>query len=367
MRNWQKNGIAICIGIFIALLLAELILHIYNPFQSRGRGNKIVLPANVKYEFSNIKINGLDSHIIHRKNSLGFRGPELPADKKTVKIFCVGGSTTECFYLSDGYDWPAMLMKKMKSNGQNVWINNAGLDGHSTFGHIILLRDYLLKYKPDYILFLVGCNDVAADGLNLFEGYHLSSKKRFLENFELFNLYQSWRRSSNANKMGMGHKPVDFFNWPKADTLGWEKSRDSWNTIPIKIKKLAAYYQRLDTLKTICMQAGIKPVFITQPSILSNHTDPITGRYLGDLLFQGNSGLHYQSGLEKYNDQIRLLQGRMMDANLNKFYWTIDAAKLLESSTLNYYDFFHYTKTGAENMANIIFETWAKHIEKEKQ
>ena len=40
-----------------------------------------------------------------------------------------------------------------------VWLNNAGLDGHSTFGHEILLRSHIIKLKPDMIIFLTGIND----------------------------------------------------------------------------------------------------------------------------------------------------------------------------------------------------------------
>jgi hypothetical protein len=366
LSKWIKNIAAIGLGVLIAAVIAEIFLHFYNPFKSRIHGKQIVLPVNVKYEFKDQKIRGLDAQIVHTKNSLGFRGPELPTDPKTIKILCVGGSTTECFYLSDGKDWPALLMQKMRGNGQNVWINNAGLDGHSTFGHLILLRDHIVKLKPDIILFLVGCNDVAADGLNKFERYNLNKKNRFLENFELFNLFNAWRRSRNAAKMGMGHTPVDFSKWPKADTSGWQKVVDSWQNNVVKINLLNNFRKRLDSIKSICFDAGISLVFITQPTILSDYTDPITKRYLGNLLFQSQSALHYHAVLNAYNIQTQAMGQKMMDNNLNKFYWIIDAANMLAPSSENYYDFFHYTNKGAENMAQIIFNNWGKFIKKEK-
>ncbi len=77
----------------------------------------------------------------------------------------MGGSTTECFYLSDDKTWQFNLEQKLKLKFKNIWINNAGLDGHSTFGHQILLDDYLIKIKPKIILFLVGVNDVGREDL----------------------------------------------------------------------------------------------------------------------------------------------------------------------------------------------------------
>lgn len=363
MKKTVKNILALCVGLGIALVLAEIVLHIYNPFKSRVRGNEIVLPANVKYEFKDVKIAGLDAHIVHQKNSMGFRGPELPKDPKTVRIFCVGGSTTECFYLGDGKDWPALLMKKLNSAGINAWVNNAGLDGHSTFGHIILLRDHLLKFKPDYVVFLIGCNDVAADGLNLYENYHLNNKKRFLENFELFNLYLSWKRSRDASKMGMGHKPVDFKTWPVADTAGWENKFETEK----KKLQLRKYENRIAELIQLCVKAGATPVFVSQPSMLNDATDPVSKRYLGNLLFEYNCALVYQNKLKAYNNELALYcSGDGIQSYRMQRYTFIDAAKEMTSSSENFYDFFHYTNQGAEAMANIIFENWGKKIQAKK-
>lgn len=354
MRKTIKNTLALMLGLGIALILAEIVLRIYNPFKTRIRGNEIELPCNLKYEFHHIHVHGLDSDIVHTKNSMGFRGPELPKDTRIKKIFCVGGSTTECFYLTDGHDWPAMLMKEFTHAGKQYWVNNAGLDGHSTMGHIVLLRDHLIKFKPDYVIFLVGCNDVAASGFNKYENYNLVGKRRFLQHFELFNLYLNWRMSHNAAKAGMGHTPVDFVHWASADTSGWENeiTRISRND---EVKNhLQGYWNRLDTLAKICTTHGIVPVFVTQPTMLSNAVDPVTGRYLGNLLFQEKSALHYKVMLNAYNDElVRFCKQR--DFAL------VDAANLMESSSNNYYDFFHYTNKGAEKMAKIVYENWGKY------
>ena len=85
----------------VAFLLIELTLRIYNPLGSRVKGDRIILPANEVYSFSNNGIPSLDKNISHRKNALGFRNDELPvAPDKQLTIITVGGSTTECFYLS---------------------------------------------------------------------------------------------------------------------------------------------------------------------------------------------------------------------------------------------------------------------------
>jgi lysophospholipase L1-like esterase len=78
----------------------------------------------------------------------------------------IGGSTTECFYLSDGKTWEDRLANKLRKDFKKVWVNNAGLEGHTTFGHLILLQDYIVKLKPKYILLLIGLNDTYRDKLS---------------------------------------------------------------------------------------------------------------------------------------------------------------------------------------------------------
>jgi len=92
--------------------------------------------------------------VIHSTNSLGFRGPEPPADgiDHHLSIIAVGGSTTECYYLPDGSTWPERLQTMLAPSFPDVWINNGGLDGHSTYGHLILMRDYVGKLKPRVVL-----------------------------------------------------------------------------------------------------------------------------------------------------------------------------------------------------------------------
>jgi len=109
--------------------------------------------------------SGAGKHHRARENSLGFRGPELPADlDDRLSILTVGGSTTECFYVSEGKTWSDLLARRLEGRLDRVWLNNAGLDGHSSFGHRVLLSsEAVVRLHPKVVVFLVGCNDVARD------------------------------------------------------------------------------------------------------------------------------------------------------------------------------------------------------------
>lgn len=339
MKKIIKNIGALSFGIFVALVIFEIFLHIYNPFQTRLSGNVITLPVNQKYEFNHVAFHGLDEHIVHTKNKFGFRGSDK-IENNAIKIIFIGGSTTECYYLSDGKDWPSICSNKLKETQANIWYNNAGLDGHSTFGHKLLLQDHVLKYQPNYVFFLVGANDVASKDMNRFENALLKSKKRFLQNFEIYNLYLNIKLSRLAKKRGVAHTPIDF------KSLKPVAVSDTINSAKID-QELLAYKNRLLELIKICLDNNIRPVFITQPCLLKPGLDPETGINTGTYPFAEGSGLKYYSILNQYNETTKTI---CKNANLH----CIDAAKLIPSSSEYYYDYFHYTNAGAMKLGNII-------------
>src|SRR4051794_36236410 len=90
----------------LVLALGEVLLHVYNPLPFRVRGNRIILPVHQRYTFHNEGASKLDPVTHHTKNSLGFRGPDPPKDMATrLTVLTIGGSTTECLFLTDGKTW----------------------------------------------------------------------------------------------------------------------------------------------------------------------------------------------------------------------------------------------------------------------
>ncbi len=150
-----------------------MVLRARNPLGFRMQGNTLRLPANQVYDIradERSRSDQLDAHIIHTKNSLGFRGPEPPDGfPGWLTLVAVGGSTTECFYLSDGRTWPERLAARLQPEFRQVWVNNAGLDGHSTFGHLLLTRQTLVPLHPKVIQSLVGLNDMFTDAPREFD------------------------------------------------------------------------------------------------------------------------------------------------------------------------------------------------------
>ncbi len=148
----KPNNLLKTLGVFlagclVALAVLEVLLRVYNPLEIRFRPDRIVLPVNKRYIFDNTEKfpTKLAKTTIHTKNSLGFRGDPPARDfRDYLTIITIGGSTTECFYLSDGRTWPDLLGQQLSRGFNRVWVNNAGLDGATTYRHLILMEDYVV-------------------------------------------------------------------------------------------------------------------------------------------------------------------------------------------------------------------------------
>lgn len=347
-------------GLIIAFLVAELILSVYNPFGFRQQGDKIVLQPNAKYTLKNNKFAKLDTLIVHTKNSLGFRGPEKPGDfENRLPIITVGGSTTECYYLSDGRDWSALLAEKLKLIHHNIWINNAGFDGHSTFGHSILIRDHIAAIKPGYVVFLVGCNDVGRDDLN--EHVHMDYdpkifgwKSYLRNNSEVVNLLVNLKRNFEARRRGLVHTPFEVSACEILDSLDTAKIQAMLDFH--KNNYLTNYESRLKNLINLTKANNIIPVLVTQPALVGEGMDDVTKVDLEKVMACNHLGgkTHWLI-LETYNDVTRKVaeaQGVLL----------IDLARKMPKSSRYFYDCEHFTNEGSEIVAQILYDDLKDYV-----
>lgn len=349
-----KNLKALLFGLLVALVLCEIVLRIYNPFTNFTKQGKLVLPASQQTVFENKWIKQLDSKIKYSRNALGFRGP-MPTDSisKLNSIITVGGSTTECRFLSDSTTWPYLLGKELKDSIPNLWLNNAGIDGHSTFGHLLLMKEYISRLKPKYVVLLTGVNDVETEKPESFDvmsenKLQYSSVKAFLKSllnkteigatvFQLYNI-------RSAYKKGLIHKEVDFKQL-KDTTYTPAYIQE---TINKQKNYLVGYQTRLQEIINICKANNIKPTLLTQPSLYGSYVDSTTGIRM-DLKFHesnaGKNNLLQEQVLEEYNNVVRAFRTQAT---------VIDLAKLMPKNTAYYYDFIHFNKQGAVKVAEIV-------------
>ena len=364
-KIWKSTLYVGYLLVFIAFAL-EVLLRIYNPIPFRIKGDKIVLPINQSYQFTNTYAC-FDSVIMHKKNSMGFRGEEMPRDRSFLKIITVGGSTTECFFISEDKAWPQVMQSELRKKQSKIWVNNAGLNGHSSFGHLLLLKDVVLKYKPDYIYFLVGVNDMDRQDLNQFDNRMVLGKSVQMEqngwfknafltlsnHSEVANLIYNLSKALKARNQKIFVDKIEKLN-PRNTLLLADTLR---NTVLMKQKQLIpAYRKRIEQLVNLCKSNGIKPVLITQPLLLGEGIDPVTGTDLATYKVSNEmNGALYWEKLELYNEELRHIAHEQGIA-------CIDLAHLLPKDSRYFYDPMHFTNAGSIRVGQIIAESSTRFL-----
>jgi lysophospholipase L1-like esterase len=315
-------------------------------------GDRIVLPTHVRKVFHNRANSRLDPEVVFSKNSIGFRGPDPPVHfDDALTIVAVGGSTTECLYLTDGKDWPLALGARLGVVFPGVWVNNAGLDGHSTYGHALLLRQAITRRRPKVVLFLVGANDLGRSEMRAQDRALLGEEAgwpvRLARHSALMATIVNLERRWEAERVMLPYREIDLRVTP-AFAPGPRHRRDLVETCRAHVP---AFEARLQDLVRLCRGAGIEPVFLTQPALYGPGTDDVTGVDLAlvevdrERLVNGNGAWEL---LEMYNNATRGVGAR-------EGVLVVDVARRLPKSSRLFYDFIHFTNAGAAGVADITF------------
>jgi len=336
----------------IALALIEVGLRVYNPLPFRVRGERIVLPVHRKYSFSHEQTTKLEPITSHTKNALGFRGPDPPRDfSRRLTVVTIGGSTTECLFLSDGKTWTDVLARRLAATWPGAWVNNAGLDGQSSYGHLILLRDLIVSLRPKVAVFLIGVNDIGRADLTTFDqtlapnwtGWEKAGV--FVEDHsEIVSLAHNLLRMARTSYRGFGHSEIDLARLP---VLAHDATLAA-TTLAQQEEPVRRYTDRLLAIVQLCRSNGIEPVFTTQPVLYGDSVDPATGVDLATVQVQGSAnGRLWWQVLERYNDAMRRVAS-------DRDVLLVDAAVEMPKDSRLYYDLMHFTNEGALRLGEII-------------
>lgn len=358
LSNVAKNILVLLISLILVFGICEIILRIYNPLGFRIKGDKIILPVNKKEIIYHEGSGKLDPVVVHQNNSLGFRGPEPPRNfADWLTIVTVGGSTTECYELAEDKTWPHVLEKKLQPEFKHPWVNNAGFCGYSTFGNIILVKDFIAKLNPKVLIFLVGIND-----LGVGEAREYDTRLKTL-NFR--SLERMLASLANYSELAAAALNIYRYYFPKsvmavaAREMG-EIDLKSYSTLEItpeqrqaikqlhREKYLPLFGERIRELIALSRGHGMEPVFLTQPVLYGPGVDELTGINLAALRVSGdmNGDVGWEV-LELYNDVVRQ-RGREAGVLV------IDLAREMPKNSAYYYDLMHYTNAGAELVADIV-------------
>ena len=369
------NLCALLLGILLASGMLEVALRIYNPVFQTVKSGKVVLRANYDETRKNDK-PGVAPQVHIHNNAIGFRGEDPPPDSEDrLSVVTVGGSTTRGALQSDEGTWTALFGRELRRCFNRVWINNAGFDGHTSFAHLQLIRNYIVGLHPKMVVMLIGANDATssyfAAGANDMTPWDRETvvgdlnfdagAKGFIKSLsnrsELVSLSLTLYRSLLATMVGSGYDYVDWAKLPELSRPPVIAASRACSTCGDEAYLAAArqhqhaYEDRLRLLVRLLRDAEILPVLMTQPTPCGFAKDPTTGKDLSRLpecLFR------YQL-YEIYNDTMRYVAK-------NEGVFLIDLSRTMPKDTKYYWDYMHYTDAGAKELAKVVTTALVPYI-----
>jgi len=356
----RKNRIGYWLFLFVFSLVAlEILLRIYNPFPSSVVGDKIILTPNYNKVYKNKSpVGDMEENIIYKRNSIGFRGQEPPVPfKDYLTLIAVGGSTTECMFISEGKTWEDRLGVELAKDLPRSWINNAGFAGHSTFGHIVLLRDYIATLKPSVCVFLIGGNDIDRNDLRNDDNFTKTNERWVLilaKKSVLANTLLSFYRNHLAKEKNIADKSgISLLN----KTPLHIPDSIIKNKLKLQEPLLAAYASRVKEMIRLCTENQIEPIFVTQPCLVGDAIDSLTGVDLSTFPMSAEiNGKLFWKYMELYNAETK----KVAEA---EGAFVVDLAPELPKSSAYFYDLIHYNNAGNARVANIISAQLIPHLQ----
>jgi len=292
--------------------------------------------------------------VSYTRDAHGLRGACTEPAK--VRVVTLGGSTTDQVYVDDAQTWQAVLERRLAEAAlkQPVCVANAGVDGHTTFGHIAAMERWLPLIpglRPDFILLYIGVNDAAlrrerAPGdERASPGLWGRAKAAMQHNSALWALWRRLNRPpADEAPIFAAHKllkPVD------AD---YGSTRPAADIEALVAQSTVAFRERLQRLLVLIERSGAKPICVSQPSIIYRHFPEGWRGITETFKLDGRSfnGLDYRASMLALNQVMADLcprtGGHYIDLESRPF------------DVGDYYDAAHMNGAGTAKVGNYLFE-----------
>jgi lysophospholipase L1-like esterase len=284
-------------------------------------------------------------------NNVGLRGDSLavpkPADE--YRVFAVGGSTTECFYLDDEEALPRVIERELASQragGRRIRVYNAGLSGAASDDHLAMIGQRLVHLEPDLIVVLAGINDLRR-GIAGFDYLH----------FDVYGpedwvpAYQRWMMKSQIlRRLHYLRVKID----PDPTRIQEQRMLKSTYARRIRLQNATpesdavprvdtqSYATNLASVAGIARAHGFRLVFVTQPTSWNSTIDPGARAWHWMRHYQGVTYREaaMDAALEQMNDVMRGFAAG--DSTL-----VYDLAREMPRSLEYFYDDCHFNAAGA--------------------
>ena len=306
--------------------------------------------------FLNVKINQtrVDSNspfyppetkVVYRRDQYGLRGDY--GSPENITILAVGGSTTNDRVANEGDTWTDVLQQNLHAFGKNEIIANAGIDGHSTVGHIRSFELWFNKIpnlSPKYIIYYVGINDrgVSAGDIPLPDRLKSTNVVRRISNYTknhsfFVRGFGNLKGFLAARRIGVAYELWDF----REIEPEFAFAAQTFEPDRRFLASLDAYRQRLQTLFFLTSKFGAESIFVTQPV---------------GLVKKEEGGLYVVNGSDADSIYLQMIEYNrvLMEFCASVEATCIDLASELDFGLKDFYDSSHTTPSGSRKIGKFL-------------
>ena len=306
----------------------------------------------------------------YRYDNNGFLKPSAIHSNPDLKMFFLGGSTTECYNVEEDMRFPFVAGKLLaRKSGLKVNSYNGGVRNSNSLHSINILINKVVPQQPNFVIMMHVCNEIAT--LTKYKSYWNPESKDFSPIIQLNDF-------SGLEHFWEGIKKISFPNSNLRKLIRQIKSKKKQQKAinDIQSDKIISgigkdfinydfYIQQFERnlliFINICKASNIKPILMTQPNRLTENPETEILNYYKTLIhpkYTHNLNITYDQFrmLEYYfNETIRKI-GKKEDVDV------IDLEKLIPKEKDYIYDPFHLTKKGSLLAADIISDFLCKRI-----
>lgn len=364
-RRGPPGPVLALLSLVGSLLAVELLLRLFHPIPDPLLPRKRVVPVSwpgsayvpsaysphyLKHVHAEPGLPGIDTlPRTFSTNNLGYRGDSLATPKPPgeVRVFVVGGSTTECVFLDDREAVTRRLQDRLRAAvpGVDVRVYGAGRSGDRSWDHVAMVSQRIAHLQPDVIVVFAGINDVFA-GANgrdylMRDTAQPPTLKRLLVDaateFQLPRLvYRAFSRFDPSQiDIRSEYRRLS----ARARTLPLADAPPRENVRP--------YEENLRTLEAVARAQGARMVYMTQATTW-NARDPRPSEWhwmVGTRVRYREADL--DAAMERYNEAMRRA-GTASGAPV------FDLARSIPKSADFFYDDVHFNVAGADTAAAML-------------
>ena len=160
MPSMSQAALLLVASLVFCLVVMEGLVRAFVPVRNVGPSFTTYDPVYGKRLKENFDADRLSPEFEMRfsTNSLGFRGPEIPAIPDGAVLF-VGDSFTMGYGVSDGKEFPALLDRRLAAGGGGVPVVNLGMGDNGNGRALKYLRDEAAGLAPRLVVLQLHWND----------------------------------------------------------------------------------------------------------------------------------------------------------------------------------------------------------------